>query len=55
MHIRLQSEKQVSEQSLVHRRPLEFWDAEHGGSWAGTELPPLLLCHGHASETQINS
>lgn len=55
MHISLQCEQQVSEQPLVHWRPLEFWDAEHGCAWAWAELPTLLLRHGHAPETQINT
>lgn len=55
MHVRLQGEQQVSEQPLVHRRPLELWDAEHGRAWAGAELPALLLGHGHAPETQIDA
>lgn len=54
MHVGLQSKQQVSQQPLVHWRPLEFWDAEHGGAWTGAELPPLLLRHGHASEAQID-
>lgn len=54
MHICLQSKEEVSEQPLVHRGPLEFWDAEHSGTWAGTELTPLFISHGHASETQID-
>lgn len=55
MHVRLQGEQQVSEQPLVHWRPLEFWDAEHSSPWAGAELPALLLRHGHAPETQIDT
>lgn len=55
MHICLEGKQQVSEQPLVHGRPLEFWDAEHSGAWARTELPALFLCHGHASKTQINT
>lgn len=55
MHISFQGEKQVSEQPLVHGRPLEFWDAEHGGARTGAELPALFLRHGHASETQVNT
>lgn len=55
MHVSLQGEQQVGEQPLVHWRPLEFWDAEHGRAWAGAELPALLLRHGHAPETQINA
>lgn len=55
MHISLQGKQQVSEQSLMHGRPLEFWDAEHGGAGTGAELSPLLLRHGHASETQVDS
>lgn len=55
MHISLQGEQQVSEQPLVHRRPLEFWDAEHGCARAGAELPALLLRHGHAPEAQVHT
>lgn len=55
MHICLQGKQQVSEQPLVHWRPLEFWDSEHGGARAWAELTPLLLSHGHTPETQINA
>lgn len=55
MHVSLQSKQQVREQPLVHWRPLEFWDAEHGRAWAGAELPALFLCHGHAPETQVDT
>lgn len=55
MYIGLQGKEQVSQQPLVHWRPLEFWDAEHGCAWARTELPTLLLGHGHAPETQVDT
>lgn len=55
MHVGLQGEQQVSEQPLVHRRPLEFWDAEHRRARAGAELPALLLRHGHAPEAQVDA
>lgn len=55
MHVSLQGEQQVSEQPLVHRGPLELWDAEHGGPWAGAELPALLLRHGHSPEAQVHT
>lgn len=54
MYISLQGEQQVSQQPLVHWRPFEFWDAEHGCAWAGAKLPTLLLCHWHAPKTQVN-
>lgn len=55
VHVGLQSEQQVGEQPLVHGRPLELWDAEHGGAGAGAELAPLLLRHGHAPEPQVHT
>lgn len=55
MHVRLQGEQQIGEQPLVHWRPLEFWDAEHGRARAGAELAPLLLRHRHTPETQIDA
>lgn len=55
VHVSFQGEQQVSEQPLVHGRPLEFWDAEHSGARAGAELPALLLRHRHASETQVDA
>lgn len=54
MHVRLQSEEQVGEEPLVHGRPLELWDAEHGGARPWAELPPLLLRHGHPAEAQVH-
>lgn len=54
VHVRLQSKEEVGEQPLVHRGPLEFWDSEHSRAGAGTELTPLLVRHGHASETQVH-
>lgn len=55
MHVSLQGEQQVSEQPLVHGGPLELWDAEHGGPWAGAELAALLFCHRHAPEAQVHT
>lgn len=55
MHVSLQGEQQVSKQPLVHWRPFKFRDAEHGCAWAGAELPALLLRHGHAPETQVDT
>lgn len=53
MDVALQRKQQVSEQPLVHGRPLELWDAEHGGSWARAELTSLLLRHGHPPKAQV--
>lgn len=55
VHVSLQGEQQVSEQPLVHRRPLELRDTKHGRARARAELPTLLLRHGHAPETQIDT
>lgn len=55
MDVTLQCKQQVSEQSLVHGWPFELWDAEHGGAWAGAELTPLFLRHGHPPEAQIHT
>lgn len=55
MHVSLQGEQQVGKQPLVHWRPFKFRDAEHGCPWSGAELPALLLRHGHAPETQVNT
>ena len=51
----LQGKQEVGQQPLVHGRPFELWDAEHGGPRAGAELPPLLLRHGHAPEAQVHT
>lgn len=55
MDVTLQCKQQVSEQSLVHGRPFELWDAEHGGAWTGAELPSLLLRHGRPPEAQVHT
>lgn len=55
MHVALQRKQQVGEQPLVHGRPLELRDAEHGGAWAGAELSPLLLRHGHPPKAQVHA
>ena len=55
VHVGFQGEQQVGEQPLVHGGPLEFWDTEHSGAWAGAELPALLLRHGHPPEAQVDA
>lgn len=55
VYIALQGEQQVGEKTLVHGRPLEFWDTEHGGARSGAELSSLFLCHRHATKAQIHT
>lgn len=54
MDVTLQGVQQVSEQPLVHGRPFELRDTEHGGARTRTELTPLLLCHRGPPETQVH-
>lgn len=54
MQVGFKGKEQIGEQTLVHWRPFELWDAKHGRPRTRAELSPLLFGHRHASEAKVH-